>query len=111
MKLRYSFGGRRSTWELGQDCELCYLHHILMKSVDFQFVLYFSKTKDHLDAEIEIIKLKEEITKLKKNHYVEVIALKTKLEEHKSEKDAIQKELEKFKKPKIILSVSNNNFI
>lgn len=56
------------------------------------------------------MKLRDEIDKLKKNHFVKVVALKAKIEQHKSENLSIQKELERTKKPKINLSVSNKYF-
>lgn len=52
------------------------------------------------------MKLRDEIDKLKKNRAAEVMALRTQIEQHKSEKLSIQKELDKIKKPKINLSVS-----
>lgn len=64
-----------------------------------------------MDAELQIMKLREQIDKLKKNHSIEVMALKTEIEQHKSEKIAFKTELEKIKKPKINLSVSNEDFI
>lgn len=59
-----------------------------------------------MDAELHIMKLRDEIDKLKKNRAAEVMALRTQIEQHKSEKLSIQKELDKIKKPKINLSVS-----
>lgn len=57
-------------------------------------------------AELEILKLRDEIAKLKKKHFVEVTTLKAKIEQQTSEKHSIQKELERVNKPKINLSVS-----
>lgn len=64
-----------------------------------------------MGAELQIMKLQEEIDTLKKKHFVEVVALKTEIEQHKSEKIAFKRELDKIKKPKINLSVSKKYFI
>lgn len=66
-----------------------------------------------MDAEIKIMKLQEEMDKLKKKHFLEVKELKTKIEQQKTENIAlqIQREVGNIKKPKINLNVSNKYFI
>lgn len=66
-----------------------------------------SKSKSLLDAEIKIMKLQEEIDKLKEKHFLEAEELKTKIEQQKAEKTAIQRELGKIREPKTNLNVSN----
>lgn len=66
-----------------------------------------NSSKSKMDAEIQMLKLQEEIDKLKKKHMVNVAKLKVENEEQRVKIIALEKRLYERKKPKIELSVSN----
>lgn len=65
-----------------------------------------SSLKEKFAAEIEIMRLKDELQKIKQNHKVKVSQLKLKIQEQKEENELLTTELQKYRDGEEKLSVS-----